>query len=82
MPRLVLTLEEDTLNERACWVFLPHEGFPKINLVYLVHMFLLEILFMLPLLKNIVKNALNIIKINMVSELRPVEDSFAQDVKP
>ena len=46
---------EDTLKEKACWVFLPHEGFPRINLVYLVHLFLLEILFMLLLLKNTVK---------------------------
>ena len=22
---------EDTLKERACWVFLPHEGFPRIK---------------------------------------------------
>ena len=46
---------EDTLKEKACWVFLPHEGFSRINLVYLVHLFLLEILFMLPLLKILSK---------------------------
>ena len=43
---------EDTLKEKACWFFLPHEGFPRINLVYL---FLLEILFMLPLLSKCIK---------------------------
>ena len=46
---------EDTLKEKACWVFLPPEGFPRINLVYLVHLFLLEILFMLPLLSKCIK---------------------------
>ena len=46
---------EDTLKEKACWVFLPHEDFPRINLVYLVHLFLLEILFMLPLLSKCIK---------------------------
>ena len=46
---------EGSLKEKACWVFLPHEGFPRINLVYLVHLFLLEILFMLPLLEKCIK---------------------------
>ena len=54
---------EDTLKEKACWVFLPHEGFPKINLVYLVHLFLLEILFMLLYYQN----ALKFKKINRAS---------------
>ena len=55
---------EDTLKEKACWVFLPHEGFPRIKSCVSCASVSTGDLVYASVIEVIVKNALKFKKIN------------------